>query len=65
MMVSRSVWLSWLSVTGSILVWDICLGCGFGPWLGCVQEATDRCFSLTLMFLPLSFSLPSPLSKNK
>ena len=25
----------------------------------------DRCSSLTLMFLSLSFSLPSPLSKNK
>ena len=34
-----------------------CLGCGFDPWIGHVQEATDRCFSLTLMFL----SFPSPL----
>ena len=32
---------------------------------GCVQEATNRCFFLTSMFLSLSFSLPSPLSKNK
>ena len=31
---------------------------GEGVW-----EATDRCFSYTLMFSPLSFSLPSPLSK--
>ena len=31
---------------------------------GGVQEATGPCFSCTLMFLSLSFSLPS-LSKNK
>ena len=42
-----------------------CLGCGFGPWLGHVHEAIYRCFSLTLMFLSLSFSLPSPLSRKK
>ena len=29
------------------------LGCGFDPQSGCVQGATDRCFSLTLMFLSL------------
>ena len=34
------------------------------PQLGHVQEATDRYFSLTLMFLSLSFSLPAPLSKR-
>ena len=39
-------------VVGSVLV-------------GGVQEATNLCFSCTLMFLSLSFSLPSPLSKNK
>ena len=33
--------------------------------VGCVQEATNWCFSHTSMFLSLSFSLPSPLSKNK
>ena len=32
---------------------------------GGVQEAADRCFPPTLMFLSFSFSLPSPLSKNK
>ena len=37
------------------------LGCRFGY----IQEATNQSFSLTLMFLSLSFSLPSPLSKNK
>ena len=33
-------------------------------WPGCIQEATDWCFSLTLMFLPPSIplSLPTPLS---
>ena len=30
-----------------------------------VWEAADWCFSHTSMFLSLSFSLPSPLSKNK
>ena len=30
-----------------------------------VQRATNRCLSCTSTFLPLSFSLPSPLSKNK
>ena len=38
----------------------------FSPRSGCVQEKpTNRCFSLTLMFLSFYFSLPSPLSKNK
>ena len=37
---------------------------GQGPSRG-VQEATNQCFSHTSMFLFLSFSLPSPLSKNK
>ena len=31
--------------------------------LGGMQEGADQCFSQTLMFLSLSFSLPSPLSK--
>ena len=43
----------------------MCLGCRFSPLTGCVEEATDRYFSLTSMFLSISFSLPSPLSKNK
>ena len=41
-----------------------CLGCGFSPWVGSIQQASDQCFSLTLMFLSL-FPLPFPLSKNK
>ena len=32
----------------------IYLGCGFGPWPRHILEATDWCFSLTLMFLSLS-----------
>ena len=34
-----------------------CLGCRFDPRSGRIWEATDLCFSLTLMFLSLS---PSP-----
>ena len=30
---------------------------------GCIREATDGCFSLTLMFLSLSLFIPSPPSK--
>ena len=37
-----------------------------GLWVqsGCMREANNLCFSLSLMFLSLSFSLPSPLSKK-
>ena len=31
--------------------------------LGYIWEAIDRCFSLSLMFLSLSLSIPTPLSK--
>ena len=41
-----------------------CLGCGFGPWLGHIQGADNQSFSLTLIFLFLSSSLPCPLSKK-
>ena len=34
----------------------------FNPWSGYTQEAAYPCFSLTLMFLPLSFSSPFPTS---
>ena len=34
-------------------------------WVGDVKEATDWWFSHTLMFVPLSFFLPSPSLKNK
>ena len=40
-----------------------CLGCGFGPWVG-VQMRGNQSVFLALMFLSLSFSLPS-ISKNK
>ena len=43
-----------------------CLGRRVGPQSGHIQEATDRCLSLTLIFLSLSPSLlPTPLTKNK
>ena len=47
-------------VAGWIPGQGTCLGCGPGPQLGCVREATDQSFSHTLMFLSLSF----PLSKK-
>ena len=43
-------------VTGSIPSQGTCLGCWPGPQLGCAGG------NHTLMFLSLSFSLPSPLS---
>ena len=45
-------------VASSIPSQGTCLGFRFGPQLGRVQEATDQCFSLTLMLLSLSPSLP-------
>ena len=53
-------WVSFHRVKGRWLipVQGTCLGGGFGPWLGCMQEAAGPCFSLTLMFFPsLSLSL--------
>lgn len=32
--------------------------CQFGPRVGRVQEVTNQCFSLTLMFFPVSLFLP-------
>ena len=52
-------------VAGSIPSQGTGLGCGFIPRSGCARETTDRHFCLTSMFLSLSFSLLSPLSKNK
>ena len=46
-------------VTGSIPFKSTCLGCGFSPWSGRLEEATDQCFYLTSTFLSLSFSLSS------
>ena len=37
----------------SIPQWGTCLGCGFSPWRGHIQEAANQCFSP-----PLSLSLP-------
>ena len=36
-----------------------CLGCRFDPLSGCVQEATNQCFSLTLIPLGLPLCLSS------
>ena len=52
-------------VVGSISNQSICLGCGLDLWPRCVWEATDRCFSLTSMFLFLSLSLSLSLINNK
>ena len=54
-----------LKVNGLIPSQGRGLGCRLRPWSGCVQEATDLCFSLMSVFLSLSFSLLSALSKNK
>ena len=45
-------------VVGSISSEGAYLGCRFNPWSRCLQEATNQCCSLALMFL----SLPSSLS---
>ena len=34
-------------VAGSIPSWGTYLGCRFKPHLGCVQEATSQCFSVS------------------
>ena len=54
-------------VAGSIPSQDTCLGCRVSPQLGCIQEATNRCFFVIWIFLSLSLSLlPSPsLSLSK
>ena len=63
------VWLSWLGIfpqSERSPVWFLVKahdqGCGFRPGSGCTGEAMDQCFSLTLMFFSLSFSLPSFVS---
>ena len=43
--------------------WGLCPGCGFSPWSGCMQEAANRFFSLTLRFVSLLLFLSFPLSK--
>ena len=40
-------------------------GLRFGPQLGRIIDTATRCFSLTSMFLSLSFSFPCPISKIK
>ena len=64
-------WPGWLNWLPTVHKWKshrfdsgqgTCPGCGFGPWSGRVQKATNQCISLTSTFLFLSFSLPSLLS---
>lgn len=50
-----------IEVMGSIPGQGTRLGCRFGSQLGCQEEATDRHFSLPLMFLSLS---PCPLKSG-
>ena len=59
-------WPTNQKVTGSIPSQGTCLGCGPGPWLGGMREATD-CFSHTSMFLSVSLptSLPSKSKKKQ
>ena len=52
-------WLANQRVAGSIPSQGTCLDWGPGPSWGHMRD------NHTLMFLSLSFSLPSPLSKNK
>ena len=52
-------------VTGFIPDQGTNLGCRFGTWSERVREATNQCFSATALLPSLSFSLPSPQSKNK
>ena len=46
-------------VTGSNPSQGTCLGCGFSPWMGHIQETADPRF-----FLSLSLSLPFSLKIN-
>ena len=52
--------LGWCSVEGKVTSSSpsqgTCLGCGLGPLLQHVQEATDGCFSLPVFLPPLSSS---------
>ena len=59
------MWLSWLGVIlQSERSWVLFLVRAHAR-LGCTVEGTHQCFSFTSMFPSLSFSLLSPLSKNK
>ena len=53
-------WPVKLGVAGSIPSQGTCLGCGQGPQWGAYSRGNH-----TLIFLSLSFSLPSPLKINK
>ena len=68
-MIALTRWFSWLDqppghqkVAGSASSQGTYVGRLLGPQLGCAQEATDPCFSLTSMFLSLSLSFSFSLS---
>ena len=61
-------WFRWLehlpihqNVGGSIPSQVTYLGCMFNSWSRCVWEATNQCFSLTLILLSLPLPLFLPL----
>ena len=56
-------WPSKSKIAASVACQGACLGRGPCPLLGHVQEATNRCFFHISIFLSLSFSLSSDLSK--
>ena len=60
-------WLNPRSMCGRVgaPVWTwLVPSLGIDHWLGCIRETTNRCFSLTSMFLSLLASLPFSLSQN-
>ena len=59
------VWLSTLSASLQTKRSPVQLPVRAHAWVVGVREATYGCISLTSMFLCLSFSLPSPLSRNE
>ena len=54
-----------LKVAGSIPSRGTCLGCRPGPQVGACERQLTPYLSHTSLFLSLSFSFLSPLSKNK
>ena len=61
-------WLTWLSGLGDGLQakrFPVRFPVRTNTGVGVMREATNGCFSLTSMFFFLSFSLTSPLFKNK
>ena len=57
-------WFHNRKIAGSIPNQDTYLGC-LDPRPPVLQEATDRCFSVTLLFISLPLSLPLSLKSNE